>query len=162
MHSRRKGFTLIELIIALIMIGILASIAGPMMSGLQDRAIKTEAIVGLSAILNAWKQHILETGDESIVMYTPDNEWHPGDPVNPIGNILPPNQLDGVYFQKNCYGLMGEYRDVWFLWCMPSLSTNPRVQNFKPIQMDIKGRAWQGVIDYGHGYYDALPKDRLN
>jgi len=162
MSYRRKGFTLIELIIVIIIIGILASITAPMMKGLQDKAIKTEAMVGLRSILDAWKQYMMETGTKDIMMYFPEGTWTPNDTSNPIGKILPPDQLNGAYFSRSCYGLIGEYGDVWFLYCAPSESNNPRVQNFKPIQMDLRGRVWQGPIVYGKGYDDVPPEDRLN
>ena len=47
--KKKLGFTLIELIIVIVIIGVLASIAAPMMSGMKAKAIATEAEMGISA-----------------------------------------------------------------------------------------------------------------
>ena len=45
-----KGFTLIELIIVVIIVGVLSSIAAPIMNNMQKRAILTEAVTVLGTI----------------------------------------------------------------------------------------------------------------
>lgn len=49
LHSK-KGFTLVELIVVVIIVGILASVAIPMMSGNISAAKKTEAIAAMGTI----------------------------------------------------------------------------------------------------------------
>ena len=58
----RRGFTLIELIIVIIIIGVLASIAAPMMQAITLKAKNSEAIAALGAIRTAVKEYRVEYG----------------------------------------------------------------------------------------------------
>jgi len=62
MRLDRKGFTLIELIIVVIIIGILAATAAPMMSSNVGRARASEALAGLGALRTAERLHFVEHG----------------------------------------------------------------------------------------------------
>ena len=94
MSYDRRGFTLIELIIAVILIAILSSIAVPMMQGMTDKAIKTEAITALGAIREAMREYYAEYqawpdqyGGADIIL----NQYFSG------------NGLTGTYFSHDCY-----------------------------------------------------------
>lgn len=60
MFHCKKGFSLIELIIVLIIVGILSSIAGPMIGNTQDKARWSECVNTLGAIRNAVKLYYVE------------------------------------------------------------------------------------------------------
>ena len=59
---RRSGFTLPELVIVVVIIGILATIAFPMYAGLQARARSTAIRTDLRNLMTAQELHWGETG----------------------------------------------------------------------------------------------------
>lgn len=55
----RKGFTLIELISVVIIVGILARIAAPMLSGMTTKAMCTEGVMAMGTIREACREYFL-------------------------------------------------------------------------------------------------------
>ncbi len=59
-RSRWRGFTIIEIIIVVVMLGILASVAIPKVLAPQERVIASEATQNLTDLLGAQKRYALE------------------------------------------------------------------------------------------------------
>jgi type II secretion system protein G len=62
LSSGNKGFTLIELLVVIAVLGILAGIAVPRLTGVTDRAKKSEAIAALGSLKTALEIEELENG----------------------------------------------------------------------------------------------------
>ncbi len=88
----RKGFTLVELMVVVLIVGILAAVAVPMMTGRIDSAKWTEAKAGMGTIASAVRAYAAEKGDFSS---TPS-----------LSNIgINSTDLDGTYFSSGAYAL---------------------------------------------------------
>lgn len=61
--KNRKGFTLIELIVVIVIIGILAAILIPRLTGFTDKAEKTQAVVWAKEVATAMDAYEAEHGD---------------------------------------------------------------------------------------------------
>lgn len=137
----RRGFTLIELIVVIIIVGILASIAIPMISGMNKRAIATEAITALSTILTQERAYYTEYGHYGFSVGAIFPELFPR-PANPNA----PSPLDGLYFSQECYGETRQFnyngRETTFFVA----SFNNWNINFAPKQNERMG--WQTKPGY--------------
>lgn len=76
----KTGFTLLELMVVVIVIGILATIAVPMYTGARDRATGAEAFTNLKAILDAEKAYRAQNSAWATSMTTLVNQGYIDDP----------------------------------------------------------------------------------
>ncbi|MCX5667365.1 MAG: prepilin-type N-terminal cleavage/methylation domain-containing protein [Candidatus Omnitrophica bacterium] len=101
MRRNSKGFTLVELIVVIIVIGVLAAIGTPTMTAMVARAKKSEAVTALGTIRTAERLYALEhSGNYAPVLYT---EWATGGALNQyIGH----GDLNGKYYNENAYSVV--------------------------------------------------------
>ncbi len=62
-NTMKKGFTLIELMVVVIIVGILAAVAVPKMAANKDRSIASEAVAALGTLNSAAAVYQVEVGD---------------------------------------------------------------------------------------------------
>ena len=87
-----KGFTMVELMVVVLIVGILAAVAVPLMSGRIDSSKWSEAKAAMGTIASALRSYAAEKGSFSSAPTLAD-----------IG--LSNNDLDGTYFTHQAYAI---------------------------------------------------------
>ena len=95
MHKKR-GFTLIELIIVIVIIAVLAAIVAPAMISQTGKARQSEAVAALGALRTAAKLYYSENGD-----VWPTTMAH-------LQIYVPAAELNGPNFNNTHYGISGD------------------------------------------------------
>lgn len=98
MLRNNKGFTLIELMIVVIVVGVLATVAIPLYQIVPERSMGTEATAALGLVKDAMRMYRAEYGTYAHASF--------GDGVVvTTGGILAvkPNDLEGRHFSEECY-----------------------------------------------------------
>lgn len=94
-NTARRGFSLIELLIVIIIIGVLSAISVSLLSGSVRRAKRSEAIATLGAIRAAERQYYSENNS-----YT--NASGSGG-FFPMNRYLSRESANGRYYRPECY-----------------------------------------------------------
>jgi prepilin-type N-terminal cleavage/methylation domain-containing protein len=93
MKTKKSGFTLVELMIVVIIVGILAAVAVPLMSANRDKARNSEAIAAIGAVSTAGRLFLAETGAAPDAL------------ADLVGaGLFDEDNLDGTYFTSTSYG----------------------------------------------------------
>jgi len=103
LRRNQRGFTLVELMIVVIIVGILAAVAIPMYQGATERAKASEAVAALGTIRGAMRVYFAEHGTYVNANFTD------GDQVT-NGGVLDVSDTDllGRYFSTECYTFDGD------------------------------------------------------
>jgi prepilin-type N-terminal cleavage/methylation domain-containing protein len=142
MRENRRAFMLIELIIVMAILGIVAAIATPIMTGIKKRAIESEAVTVLGTIRSSYmKPYIVEYNEAT-------------DSFERMGIKL--NDLVGRYFTKReCYSVdISSARPPieYTLICDSRLSDNPEARDLNILYtMDQSGNISSTSIGTGTG-----------
>lgn len=99
MWNNRSGFTLVELIVVIIIVGVLAAVATPMMQVNVARAQRTEAVAALGSIRTAERLIFAETGAYVAVAA---GSWAATDP---LGRYILAIDLTGRIYQPANYSV---------------------------------------------------------
>ena len=150
MRINKNSFTLIELIVVVIIIGILASVAMPMLGALNKKAIASEAITTLGMIRTCEKLYYVEHGAYCV----------PTDLV--LAGYLKMSDIDGTYFSSYCYMSISVSNPAHtYFTCVTSSTGNvaskasevkdwPHTGNSAYIAMDESGNIYSSIIGLGY------------
>lgn len=104
----QAGFTLVELLIVVIIVGILAAVALPLYRGATKSAYGSEADAALGVIQRTMKTvTIFQSGSGDWSVMAAKYSAGPGLKVSDISELLiDPTDLNGRFFDNNCYRMV--------------------------------------------------------
>jgi type IV pilus assembly protein PilA len=98
----KKGFTLVELMVVVLIVGILAAVALPLMSGKINNAKWSEAKAAAGTIASSIRAYAAEKGDAGAAAYTALNGAISDSGNGPLLGITE-NDMKGTYFAASNY-----------------------------------------------------------
>lgn len=137
----QKGFTLIEVMITIMIVGVLASAATPLLANSIERAKASEAMAGLGSIRRAMRMYYVEHGTYK------DPQFTAGRKVT-FGRILAVSDtdLEGRYFSSECYTFERVKRRTFRIVCSGMESSAPAGHEVASVILCInqRGDIWRG------------------
>ncbi len=133
LRRNQRGFTLVELMIVVIIVGILAAVAIPMYQGATERAKASEAVAALGTIRGALRVYYAEHGTYVNGSFTDGAQV-----TN--GGVLDVSDTDllGRYFSTTCYTFRGDAAaNAFTVECDGSASTAPNAGEVSSIVRTI-------------------------
>lgn len=73
---RKRGFTLVELIVVILIVGIISTVAVPIMNNMIKKAQSAEGVAILGTLFTAMKLYHLEHGSDTDELSDLDPSWH--------------------------------------------------------------------------------------
>lgn len=130
MRRNQRGFTLVELMIVVIIVGILAAVAIPMYQGATERAKASEAVAALGTIRGAMRVYYAEHGTYVNANFVATNQVTAGSVLD-----VSDNDLLGRYFSSPCYTFAADATAAAF-----SITCNGgAVGNVAPYATEVSG-----------------------
>jgi prepilin-type N-terminal cleavage/methylation domain-containing protein len=121
-HGNNRGFTLLELMIVVTIVGVLATVAIPMFRTVPERSKSTEAVTALGLIKSAMRIYYVEHGTYANAVHFTN-----GAQVTNGGHLgVTDSDLMGRYFSSECYTFQGApTANAFTVKCDGSASTAP-------------------------------------
>ena len=134
--KRRTGFTMVELMVVVLIVGILAAVAVPLMSGRIDASKWSEAKAAMGTIASGLRTYAAEKGGFSTKPSLAD-----------IG--ISTNDLDGTYFTNAAYEITSASASggqvAFVITCTASKSTRTDKPK-KPTGMTLTSSSTNGYV----------------
>lgn len=145
-RNRQSGFTLIELMITIMIVGLLATVVTPMLTNSLERAKSSEAKAALGSIRRAMRMHYVEHGTYKNPYFTSGRKVTFGDILT-----LSSMDLEGRYFSSECYTFERVKMRTFRVKCDGSASTAPAGAEVADVTLFINqtGDIWSGVSSEG-------------
>lgn len=167
MIKKSHAFTLIELLIVIMIIGIIVAIAAPMMSRVKNKAIVAEAVTALGALRSAMQSYYAEF-QKYPTLSGCLKAGGPSPAIDPAilnSVIINADDFEGTYFPAKSY-LISSTDIRFYIYCFVSLNAgaseayyvdNPDTKNLSDhinithaIRLDTYGNMRQrGLADTG-------------
>jgi prepilin-type N-terminal cleavage/methylation domain-containing protein len=140
---RQRGFTLIEVMITIMIVGLLASAATPLLANSIEKAKVSEAMAALGSVRRAMRMHYVEHGTYKNPQFTAGRKVT-------FGGILAisDTDLEGRYFSSECYTFERVKRRTFRIKCKGMPSTAPAGGEVAHVTIYINqdGDIWRGGL----------------